>query len=98
MTLHDTYKKLENDCFNPLTVDPNPSLDLNHFSLILRLENTASLPYEAMRCLRQRGHWLPRNHAVGGKVVSQTKAARLRDVAGAVEAAFDEQRLARADH
>ena len=49
MTLHDTYKKLENDCFNPLTVDPNPSLDLNHFSLILRLENTYLLTYVERR-------------------------------------------------
>ena len=39
-----------------------------------------------------------RIHAAGGGAISQTKAARLRDVAGAVEAAFDEQRLARADH
>ena len=40
MTLHGTYKKLENDCSNLLTVDPNPPHDLKHFSLILRLENT----------------------------------------------------------
>ena len=40
MTLHGTYKKLENDCSNLLTVDPNPPDDLKHFSLILRLENT----------------------------------------------------------
>ena len=46
MTLHDTYKKLENDCFNGprpaplLIVDPNPPHDLKYFSLILRLENT----------------------------------------------------------
>ena len=42
MTLQAKYNKLENDCFNLLTVDPNPPHDLNHFSLILRLENTAS--------------------------------------------------------
>ena len=42
MTLQVKYKKLENDCFNLLTVDPNPPLDLNHFSLILRLEDTVS--------------------------------------------------------
>ena len=41
MTLQVKYNKLENDCFNPLTVDPNPPHDLNHFSLFLRLENTA---------------------------------------------------------
>ena len=41
MTLEDTYKMLENDCFNLLTVDPNPPHDLKYFSLILRLENTA---------------------------------------------------------
>ena len=40
MTLQVKYNKLENDCFNPLTVDPNPPHDLNHFSLFLRLENT----------------------------------------------------------
>ena len=40
MTLQAKYNKLENDCFNLLTVDPNPPHDLNHFSLILRLENT----------------------------------------------------------
>ena len=40
MTPQETYKTLENDCFNPLTVDPNPPHDLNHFSLFLRLENT----------------------------------------------------------
>ena len=43
MTLHGTYKKLENDCSNLLTVDPNPPHDLKHFSLILRLENTVSV-------------------------------------------------------
>ena len=42
MRLQNTYKKLENDCFNLLTFDPNPPHDLNHFSLILRLENTLS--------------------------------------------------------
>ena len=42
MTLQVKYNKLENDCFNPLTVDPNPPHDLNHFSLFLRLENTAN--------------------------------------------------------
>ena len=42
MTLQAKYNKLENDCFNLLTVDPNPPHDLNHFSLILRLENTGS--------------------------------------------------------
>ena len=41
MTPQETYKTLENDCFNLLTVDPNPPHDLNHFSLILGLENTA---------------------------------------------------------
>ena len=40
MTLQAKYNKLENDCFNPLTVDPNPPHDSNHFSLILGLENT----------------------------------------------------------
>ena len=40
MTPQETYKTLENDCFNLLTVDPNPPHDLNHFSLILGLENT----------------------------------------------------------
>jgi hypothetical protein len=42
MTLQETYKKLENDYFNLLIVDPNPLHDLIHFSLILRLENTAA--------------------------------------------------------
>ena len=41
MTLQVKYKKLENDCFNLLTVDPNPPHDINHFSRFLRLENTA---------------------------------------------------------
>ena len=40
MTPQETYKTLENDCFNPLTVDPNPLHDNYRFSLILRLENT----------------------------------------------------------
>ena len=40
MRLQAKYNKHENDCFNLLTVDPNPLHDLNHFSLILRLENT----------------------------------------------------------
>ena len=40
MTLQAKYNKLENDCFNLLTVDPNLLHDLKHFSLILRLENT----------------------------------------------------------
>ena len=40
MTLQVKYKKLENDCFNLLTVDPNPPHDINHFSRFLRLENT----------------------------------------------------------
>ena len=40
MTLQVKYNKLENDCFNPLTVDPNPLHDNYRFSLILRLENT----------------------------------------------------------
>jgi hypothetical protein len=31
---------LENDCFKPLTIDPNPPHNLNAFSLILGLENT----------------------------------------------------------
>ena len=43
MTLQVKYNKLENDCFNPLTVDPNPPHDLNHFSLFLRLENTITI-------------------------------------------------------
>ena len=42
MTLQVKYNKLENDCFNLLIVDPNPPHDLKYFSLILRLENTAS--------------------------------------------------------
>ena len=46
MTLQVKYKKLENDCFNLLTVDPNPPHDINHFSRFLRLENTA------LRCAR----------------------------------------------
>ena len=47
MTLQAKYNKPENDCSNgprpapPLIVDPNPPHDLKHFSLILRLENTA---------------------------------------------------------
>ena len=40
MTLQVKYKKLENDCFNLLTVDPNPPHDLKYFNRILRLENT----------------------------------------------------------
>ena len=40
MRLQAKYNKHENDCFNLLTVDPNPPHDLNHFSLILGLENT----------------------------------------------------------
>ena len=51
MTLQETYKTLENDCFNLLTVDPNPLHDLNHFSLILRLENTHG---NTALCLRQK--------------------------------------------
>ena len=43
MTLQAKYNTLEKNCFNPLTVDPNPLHDLNHFSLILRLENTFQL-------------------------------------------------------
>ena len=43
MTLQVKYKKLENDCFNLLTVDPNPPHDINHFSRFLRLENTTCL-------------------------------------------------------
>ena len=43
MTLQVKYKKLENDCFNLLTVDPNPPHDINHFSRLLRLENTPIL-------------------------------------------------------
>ena len=52
MTLQVKYKKLENDCFNLLTVDPNPPHDINHFSRFLRLENTVlrahGMSYEAM--------------------------------------------------
>ena len=40
MRLQARFKTLENDCFNLLIVDPNPPLDLIHFSLFLRLENT----------------------------------------------------------
>ena len=42
MPLQSKYSRLENYCSNPLTVDPNPPLDLNCFSLILGLENTDS--------------------------------------------------------
>ena len=46
MTPQETYKTLENDCFNPLTVDPNPLHDNYRFSLILRLENTCGISVE----------------------------------------------------
>ena len=56
MTLQVKYNKLENDCFNPLTVDPNPPHDLNHFSLFLRLENTVV-------------RFLPTPHAIARRVI-----------------------------
>ena len=43
MRLQARFKTLENDCFNLLIVDPNPPLDLIHFSLFLRLENTVAV-------------------------------------------------------
>ena len=48
MTLQVKYKKLENDCFNLLTVDPNPPHDINHFSRFLRLENTVPMMWAAV--------------------------------------------------
>ena len=40
MTLQAKYNKLGKNCFNLLTIDPNPPHDLTLFSLFLRLENT----------------------------------------------------------
>ena len=71
MRLQETYKTLENDCFNGprpaplLIVDPNPLHDLNHFSLILRLENTGVASSNGMRAQRPafRGRADRRNKA-----------------------------------
>ena len=76
MTLQAKYNKLGKNCFNLLTIGPNPPHDLTLFSLFLRLENTYA---QSPQPMTYQGRVVRKHLSIGSKSERRQEGNPFRD-------------------